>query len=81
MLTALIATGMPRQQAYEAVQRLAMQSWESRRPFPELVRADAAMREKLGAQLDERAADGLFDPAFYLRHEDEIYARVLGHQG
>ena len=81
VLTALIATGMPRQQAYEAVQRLAMQSWESRRPFPELVRADAAMREKLGAQLDERAADGLFDPAFYLRHEDEIYARVLGHQG
>lgn len=81
VLTALIATGMPRQQAYEAVQRLAMQSWESRRPFPELVRADAAMREKLGAQLDEQAADGLFDPAFYLRHEDEIYARVLGHQG
>ena len=78
VLTALIATGMPRQQAYEAVQRLAMQSWESRRPFPELVRADAAMREKLGAQLDENAADGLFDPAFYLRHEDEIYARVLG---
>ena len=78
VLTALIATGMPRQQAYEAVQRLAMQSWESRRPFPELVRADAAMREKLGAQLDENTADGLFDPAFYLRHEDEIYARVLG---
>ena len=81
VLTALIATGMPRQQAYEAVQRLAMQSWESRRPFPELVRADAAMRERLGAQLDEQAADGLFDPAFYLRHEDEIYARVLGRQG
>lgn len=78
VLTALIATGMPRQQAYEAVQRLAMQSWESRRPFPELVRADAAMREKLGAQLDEDTVDGLFDPAFYLRHEDEIYARVLG---
>ena len=55
-----------------------MQSWESRRPFPELVRADAAMREKLGAQLDEDTVDGLFDPAFYLRHEDEIYARVLG---
>lgn len=81
VLTALIATGMPRQQAYEAVQRLAMQSWESRRPFPELVRADAAMRERLGAQLDEQATDGLFDPAFYLRHEDDIYARVLGHQG
>ena len=77
VLTALIATGMPRQQAYEAVQRLAMQSWESRRPFPELVREDAAMREKLGAQLDD-TADGLFNPAYYLQHEGEIYARVLG---
>ncbi len=36
VLTALIATGMPRQQAYEAVQRLAMQSWETRVAFPEL---------------------------------------------
>lgn len=77
VLTALIATGMPRQQAYEAVQRLAMQSWESRRPFPELVREDAAMRERLGAQLDD-TADGLFNPAYYLQHEGEIFARVLG---
>lgn len=28
VLTALIAAGLPRQQAYEAVQRLAMQSWK-----------------------------------------------------
>ena len=73
VLTALIATGMPRQEAYEAVQRLAMQSWQSRRPFPELVRDDAAMAARLGAELD-----GLFDPAYYLRHEDAIFARVFG---
>lgn len=48
VLTAPIATGLPRQQAYEAVQRLAMQSWESRTPFPELVRADADMSSRLG---------------------------------
>ena len=81
VLTALIATGMPRQQAYEAVQRLAMQSWESRRPFPELVREDAAMRERLGAQLDDTSVAGLFNPAYYLQHEGEIYARVLGAEG
>lgn len=73
VLTALIATGMPRQEAYEAVQRLAMQSWQSRRPFPELVREDAAIAGRLGAALD-----GLFDPTYYLRHEDAIFARVFG---
>ncbi len=73
VLTALIATGLPRQKAYEAVQRLAMQSWESRTPFPDLVRQDADMRSRLG----ETALDELFDPAYYLQHEDEIYARVF----
>ena len=73
VLTALIATGMPRQEAYEAVQRLAMQSWQSRRPFPELVREDADMAARLGAELT-----GLFDPSYYLRHEDAIFARVFG---
>ena len=73
VLTALIATGLPRQQAYEAVQRLAMQSWESRTPFPELVRADADMSSRLG----EAALAELFDPAYYLQYEDEIFARVF----
>ena len=73
VLTALIATGLPRQQAYEAVQRLAMQSWESRTPFPDLVRNDADMSSRLG----EAALAELFDPAYYLQHEDEIFARVF----
>ena len=73
VLTALIATGLPRQQAYEAVQRLAMQSWESRTPFPELVRGDDDMSSRLG----EAALAELFDPAYYLQHEDEIFARVF----
>ena len=73
VLTALIATGLPRQKAYEAVQRLAMQSWESRRPFPELVREDADMSGRLG----DAALNELFDPSYYLQHEDEIFARVF----
>ena len=73
VLTGLIAAGLPRQQAYEAVQRLAMQSWESRRPFPDLVREDADMRARLG----EAALAELFDPAYYLQHEDAIFARVF----
>ena len=75
VLTNLISTGMPRQKAYEAVQRLAMRSWNERRPFPDLVRADPDMRAALGDRLD-----GLFDPSFYLEHEDEIFARVFGEE-
>lgn len=73
VLTALIATGLPRQKAYEAVQRLAMQSWESRTPFPDLVRNDADISGRLGAA----TLAELFDPAYYLQHEDEIFARVF----
>lgn len=76
VLTALIATEMPRQQAYEAVQRLAMQSWETRVPFPDLVRGDADMRSRLG----EAALNELFDPSYYLQHEDEIFARVFDNK-
>ena len=73
VLTALIATGLPRQQAYEAVQRLAIQIFYSRTPFPELVRGDDDMSSRLG----EAALAELFDPAYYLQHEDEIFARVF----
>ncbi|MDE5880010.1 MAG: adenylosuccinate lyase, partial [Desulfovibrio sp.] len=73
VLTALVASGLPRQEAYEAVQRLAMESWQSRRPFPELVAQDPAISARLGDELS-----GLFDPAYYLRHEDAIFARVFG---
>lgn len=73
VLTALIAAGQPRQQAYEAVQRLAMQSWESSKPFPELVRNDADMASRLGGDM----LDEIFDPTYYLQHEDAIFGRVF----
>ncbi len=73
VLTALIAHDLPRQKAYETVQRLAMQSWETRRSFPELVKWDPTISGLLGKEkLDE-----IFDPKFYLRNEDAIYARVF----
>ena len=75
VLLALVEeAGLPRQEAYEKVQRLAMQSWEEKRPFPDLVRGDATMR----GLLDAATMDRLFDPASCLAHEDAIYARVLG---
>ena len=72
VLTALIAAGLPRQAAYESVQRLAMESWKTQRPFSDIVRADPAMCQHLGKELD-----GLFDVQFYLRNEDAIFDRIF----
>ena len=70
-----LLAGLPRQLAYENVQRLAMRAWEERSFFPELVRADAFMREHLSGD----TLDTLFDPASYLHYEQTIYNRVFGN--
>ena len=64
---------LPRQKAYEEVQRLAMQSWENRAPFPDLVRADPFMTGHLSAA----TLDRIFDAGSYLQHEDTIFKRVF----
>lgn len=74
VLTALIDSGHPRQESYVAVQKLAMQSWETHTPFPTLVRQDEQMQAVLGSD----KTDELFDPKFYLRYEDTVYKRVYG---
>ena len=76
VLTRLIETDMPRQKAYEAVQRLAMQSWTERKSFPDLVRNDPTIASRLG----QDALNELFDATFYLHNEDVIFARVFGNE-
>lgn len=73
VLTALIESGMPRQEAYVAVQKNAMESWSTHTLFPDLVRADTAICGRLSA---EKLAD-LFNPVSYIAYEDEILNRVL----
>lgn len=75
ILTTLVERGLPRQQAYEAVQRCAMQSWEARRPFPDIVRNDS----EIVALLDISELAGLFDSSYYLQSEDAIFERVFSH--
>ena len=74
VLTALIDSGHPRQESYVAVQKLAMESWQTHTPFPTLVRQDKVMCEVLG----QEKLDELFDPKFYLRFEDAVFKRVFG---
>lgn len=72
ILTALIDAGLARQEAYETVQRLAMQAWAEKRQFRDLIIADDRITSALGAQVE-----ALFDPSYYLRHEDYIFNRVF----
>ncbi|MGB2953405.1 MAG: adenylosuccinate lyase [Gaiellaceae bacterium] len=69
LLLALVESGLERDQAYRLVQRHAMQAWDEEQDFPELVRADGeiAQRVDLGA---------VFDLSAYTRHVDTIVERL-----
>jgi len=53
VLLALVESGMSRDDAYRAVQRNAMLTWEQRRPFVDVLREDPDVVEALG---DDRLA-------------------------
>jgi adenylosuccinate lyase len=72
VLLRLTESGLPRQLAYEIVQRNAMRSWRERRSFLELLMGDAEVTSHLSP--DELKT--CFDPAWYLRHVDTIFKRV-----
>jgi adenylosuccinate lyase len=73
VLLALTGAGMGRQEAYEVVQRRAMQAWEERRPLQGLLEAD----ETVARRLDRATLAGLFDLGRHTRHVDAILARAL----
>ncbi len=73
VLTNLIDKGLPRQKAYEMVQACAMQSWESQKPFADIVRAHG----EITALIDGPTLAQLFDSSYYLQHEDAIFARIF----
>src|SRR6184192_162780 len=72
VLLKLTDAGLPRQTAYEIVQKNAMRAWKERRSFFELLAADPNVTERLSA--DELKSS--FDPAFFLKNVDAIFRRV-----
>lgn len=79
VLLALTQAGMAREDAYQAVQRNAMQVWElaeADRPgaFQRFLKADS----EVAANLDAAALDALFDLSYHTKHADTIFARVFG---
>ncbi|WP_027135899.1 adenylosuccinate lyase [Geminicoccus roseus] len=74
ILLALIETGLPRQQAYELVQKNAMRAWEQETPFLAELQADP----EVSGRIDPQALEGLFDLGYHLKHVDTIFGRVFG---
>jgi len=72
VLLRLAETGLPRQQAYEMVQRNAMRAWRERAPFRAFLDADPEVTARLSAA----DLDACFDPTWYLRNVDAIYKRA-----
>ncbi|MDB4961782.1 MAG: adenylosuccinate lyase [Myxococcales bacterium] len=84
VLLALVKTGLPRQKAYEMVQRAALaaisecaaegQTGAKPGRFRELLGADA----DVSSRLDVAALDAAFDLEHHLRHAPHIMERALG---
>ena len=74
VLLALTQAGMSREDAYEAVQRSAMEVWRNGGDFRAALEAD----KKVSARLDGNALAELFDLGYHTKHVDTIFERVFG---
>jgi adenylosuccinate lyase len=74
LLLDLVEKGMPRDDAYKAVQENAMAAWESDTSFRDRVAADA----RIAKYLDTKGLEHTFDLQRQLRYVDAIFDRVFG---
>src|SRR5690242_17121609 len=69
LLLALVESGLPRDEAYRAVQAHAMRAWEEETDFTELVRGD----RELAGRVD---LDAVFDLDATVRYVDTVFDRL-----
>jgi adenylosuccinate lyase len=70
-LTALVESGMARDDAYRLVQEAAQAAWDTETPFAEL----------LAGRAPELDLDAVLDPTAYLEHVPEVMARLEALDG
>jgi adenylosuccinate lyase len=75
VLSALVAAGRDRDEAYRLVQRNALRAWDEERDFRELVAADPDI------DLDEAELERAFDLGEALRHVDVLFERLASLSG
>jgi adenylosuccinate lyase len=74
VMLALVGTGLPRQRAYEMVQRNAMRAFHGEGEFRELLGKDP----DIASRLEPAALDRAFDLEHALRHAETLVDRALG---
>ena len=74
VLLALTQAGVSRETAYSLVQRNALQVWEYRKDFRELLLGDPEVVAALGVE----AINEKFDMSYHTKHVNTIFKRVFG---
>src|SRR5919106_836794 len=74
VMLALTEAGLARQQAYEIVQRHALDAWRQGEPLLDRLRAEP----EVTSRLSEEQLSGLFDLGYHTRHVETIFRRVFG---
>ncbi|HLF14936.1 MAG TPA: adenylosuccinate lyase [Bacteroidota bacterium] len=72
MLLALTGKGMKREDAYAIVQKHAMETWRTKKPFKSLISADPKVKKLLS----KKELDAAFDAKKALANVDYIFKRV-----
>ncbi|MCP8618010.1 adenylosuccinate lyase [Salirhabdus salicampi] len=72
VLLSLINKGLVREDAYDLVQPLAMEAWETKTPFRQLVEAN----ETITSTLTEEELNNCFDYQYHLGQVDMIFRRL-----
>ena len=83
-LTALVESGMSRDDAYRVVQENAQRAWDEGTSFRELIAAALADRDTPGREAEEVSRvdwDAVFDYGAYLEHVPEVMARLEALRG
>ncbi|MCM3635024.1 adenylosuccinate lyase [Paenibacillus camelliae] len=72
VMTKLIDKGFSREQAYDTVQPRAMQAWETKVQFREIIEAT----EEITSVLSPEEIEDCFNPAWHLKHVSTIFTRL-----
>ncbi len=73
LMLALVAKGADKIEAYECIQKYAMDSWENEKDFKSLIVKDRFVSEFL----TKKEVEECFDPKYYIRKMNVIFNRVF----
>jgi len=72
IMVALMDKGLPREQAYNLVQAVALRAKEKKTSFKNAVAGD----KKIGSFFSQKEIESFFSPAYYLKNINSIYKKL-----